>query len=504
MVVSPVRRPQSVSPAEWQEWSNHPWLADAAPGGEEFQLCLRLIDAAALEATPVAYLSHELPLIASELAAQYIAVVRRGADWETVADFGRRPVDKLPQQFFSEALDRDAAGWVQVAAPSGRGNWGFCATPLPSGNRSAELLVLYGRGLGQETLPGVLAAARGLACGLATTRDRERLVRRHQQLTAPLTEDVELVGESPAIAALRSTVEGLAGSDLPVLLQGERGTGKDVVARSLHYRGLRSDYPFVVFDCAARAEASSEVALFGIESRADANDARPGRINLADGGTLVLDRIGDLDAGGQARLLHLLEHKSVLCVGGSQPVRINVRVVAATDVSLVQAVREKKFRQDLYYRLSVVALDLPPLRDRPEDILPLADRFLKRFGGQARRKDLTLAPESRTRLAAYRWPGNVRELRNLMERIAFVSPADRVEPSYLEPFLGPDSTADGSSAADELTAATARFQQDHIRRLIRRAAGNMTAAAELLGLHRSNLYRKMRQLKMSEAREGEG
>jgi Nif-specific regulatory protein len=661
-----------VWPADWQEWSHLSSPASGVPGGAEFQLCQRLIESAGRAETAAIYLRHELPEVASEFAAQYVALVRHAAEWETVAEFGRCPVAHMSFQFFDESRKRNAAGCIQVPAPTGKGSWSICFAPLP-GEAFGELLVFCGRGLGQQALPGVLGAAHGLARGLeivrrheslgqrierlrailpvtpkliaaretksllemavaeaarlltaersilftwergqqelsawlaagshghtlrlpdtsgiegeclstgkaivvddaardtrinreveagtglairnllcvplvdsrgerigvfeainkregpfiaddqecltevgvlaaaalATTREREHLVRQHQQQTAPATQDVELIGESHATAALRSTVGRLAGTDLPVLLQGESGTGKDAVAQLLHHCGTRREHPCVIVDCGALAGASLESELFGCEPEAgvDAGGPRQGKVELADGGTLVLDGIGNLDERSQARLLHLLEHKAFLRVGGSQPIRVNVRIVAATNVSLVAAVREKKFREDLYYRLSVVAVDLPPLRDRPEDILPLADYFLGRFCAQSRRKNVTLAPDSRARLAANGWPGNVRELRNLMERIAFFGPAERVEPAYLALFLGPESARAAAISDLELNAATARFQQEHIRRMIQRAGGNMTAAAGLLGLHRSNLYRKMRQLKMSEARDAEG
>jgi Nif-specific regulatory protein len=344
-----------------------------------------------------------------------------------------------------------------------------------------------------------------VAVALANTREREHLVRRHKQLTEQVTQGVELVGESAAIVALRSTVDRLAATDLPVLLLGQSGTGKEVVAQSLHYRGPRRDSPFIPVNCAAVTETLLESELFGHEKGAftDARELRQGKFELAEGGTLFLDEIGDMSAGGQAKLLRVLEQRVMTRVGGSQPIRTNVRVVAATNVNLAQAVREKKFREDLYYRLSVVALELPPLRDRPEDILPLAEHFLERFCIQARRKTLELSSEAKTRLTVHPWPGNVRELRNLMERIAFLCPSARIEAADLAFILTPDPDAATTATDLELTAATSRFQQDYIRRMIKRARGNMTQAAELLGLHRSNLYRKMRQLEMSEARDND-
>ncbi|MCA9010332.1 MAG: sigma-54-dependent Fis family transcriptional regulator, partial [Planctomycetaceae bacterium] len=212
-----------------------------------------------------------------------------------------------------------------------------------------------------------------------------------------------------------------------------------------------------------------------------------------------LDEIGDMSAGGQAKLLRVLEQKVITRVGGSQTIPINVRIIAATNSNLSEAVRAKKFREDLYYRLGVVTLDLPALRERPEDILPLAEFFLRRFAVQAKRPQLQLSSEARRRLQSHLWPGNVRELRNLMERIAFLCPGDRVEPEDLAFMLSPESDNSKMPALDlGLDAATREFQRDFIRRSIHHVADNMTDAAKLLGLHRSNLYRKMKQLEMKE------
>ncbi len=672
MEVTHTINPAAVSQPDWLAWASLPWLARSAPGGAELQLCLRLIESASRFAGSTDLLKQELPEIASEFSAQWVGLVRRGPQLETIAEFGRQPLDALPQGFLSEALNRDAAGCMSADAQTSGGGWLYSAAPLYKGGEFGELLVLCGRALGPKSLPGVLVAARGLgwalevtrrrevlgrridrlrttlqiasqlgaaretrpllemiaseaarmlgadrssifiwdrehhemvacpamgfennmlrlpdntgivgeclhtgkaiivddayrdkrfhrevdaktgykthnllcvplldtrgerigafeainkrqggfsgddeeslvelgvqaAVALANTREREHLVRRHKQLTEQVTQGVEIIGESPAIVALRSTVERLAATDLPVLLLGESGTGKEVVAQSLHYRGPRRDSPFIAVNCAAVAETLLESELFGHEKGAftDAREMRQGKFELAEGGTLFLDEIGDMSASGQAKLLRVLEQKVITRVGGSQPIRTNVRIVAATNVNLVQAVREKKFREDLYYRLSVVALELPPLRDRPEDILPLATHFLDRFCIQARRRSLEFAPETKLRLAAHAWPGNVRELRNLMERIAFLCPNERVEASDLAFILSPDPDAASAATNLELSQATSRFQQEYIRRMIKRARGNMTVAAELLGLHRSNLYRKMRQLAMSEAPEAD-
>ncbi len=339
------------------------------------------------------------------------------------------------------------------------------------------------------------------AAAVSSTRERESLRRTHRHLTEQVTKNVTIIGESPPILALKSTIRRLAITDLPVLILGESGTGKEVVAQSLHYQGPRAERPFVAVNCAALTETLLESELFGHEKGAftDAHEMRRGKFELAEGGTIFLDEIGDMSLGGQAKLLRVLEQKVITRVGGSQSIPINVRVIAATNANLAESVRAKKFREDLYFRLNVVTLDLPPLRERPEDVLPLALHFLSLFATQARRANLALSTDAQRRLQAHSWPGNVRELRNLMERVAFLAPGETVETGDLAFILSPDRDDPLEPSADMgLSEATNAFQQSYIRKSIRRVRGNMSEAARLLGLHRSNLYRKMRQLGMSE------
>ncbi len=341
-----------------------------------------------------------------------------------------------------------------------------------------------------------------IAAALQNTRERELLVTSNRQLTEQVSRGVHIVGESPAIVAMRSTIRRLAGTDLPVLILGESGTGKEVVASSLHYQGSRADRPFIAVNCAALTETLLESELFGHERGAftDAHEMRRGKFELAEGGTIFLDEIGDLSAGGQAKLLRVLEQKVITRVGGSQTIPINARVIAATNARLAEAVRAKKFREDLYFRLNVVTLEIPPLRERADDILPLAEYFLEQFAVQARRGKMHLSAEARRRLQSHAWPGNVRELRNLMERVAFLAPAERIEVEDLAFILSPERDSFHEPSLDMgLSEATNSFQQEYIRRAIKRVRNNMSEAARLLGLHRSNLYRKMRQLDMAEA-----
>jgi len=345
------------------------------------------------------------------------------------------------------------------------------------------------------------------AAAVISTQERESLLRSHQHLTEQVTKGVAIIGDSPPIMALRSTIRRLAATDLPVLILGESGTGKEVVSQALHFQGPRAERPFIAVNCAALAETLLESELFGHEkgSFTDAHEMRRGKFESADGGTIFLDEIGDMSLGGQAKLLRVLEQKVITRVGGSQAIPINVRVVAATNTKLAEAVRAKKFREDLYFRLNVVTLDLPPLRERPDDIIPLAEHFLAGFAVQARRPKLPLTAEAQRRMQAHLWPGNVRELRNLMERVAFLAPGDKVEAEDLAFILSPDRDSFHEPSADMgLSEATDAFQENYIRKSIRRVRGNMSEAARMLGLHRSNLYRKMRQLGMSEAQSDDG
>lgn len=339
------------------------------------------------------------------------------------------------------------------------------------------------------------------AVAVRNLRERSLLNRSRDQLAQKFASQVEIVGTSSAISALRDTVNRLAATDLPVLVLGESGTGKEVVANAIHFGGTRANSPFVAVNCAAIAETLLESELFGHEQGAftDARDRRQGKFELADGGTLFLDEIGDMSLGGQAKLLRVLEQKVITRVGGSEAIPVNVRIIAATNSNLAESVRAKKFREDLYYRLSVVTLDLPPLRDRPEDILLLAEHFLKRFAAQARRPDMQLSPDARRRLQSHAWPGNIRELRNLMERVAFLAANVKIAVDDLAFILSPEQEGGGQLSLElGLDGGTREFQKAFIRRAIKQVGENMTDAAKLLGLHRSNLYRKMKQLTMTE------
>ncbi len=351
----------------------------------------------------------------------------------------------------------------------------------------------------QDDESALIELASHASVTLENVQDRQKLVATNRQIAEQVAEGVRLIGTCPAIEALRSIVKRVADTDLAVLVGGENGTGKEVVAQSIHYQSRRRGQPFVAVNCAAIPDALAESELFGHEKGAftDARDARSGKFELANGGTLFLDEIGDLSLNCQAKLLRVLEEKVLVRVGGSVPITTDARVLAATNQNLAEMVQQKRFREDLYFRLNVVTLELPPLRSRGDDIIMLSEHFLGDFCRRARRKMPEISAAAKKRLMEHHWPGNVRELRNLMERLAYLTTGDRIEAEDLAFILSPRSRATTiDDLGQNLSDATGRFQIEYIRRTIEQLGGNMSRAAERLGLHRSNLYRKMRQLGM--------
>ncbi len=353
-----------------------------------------------------------------------------------------------------------------------------------------------------EDEAALIELATHAAIALENTQQFEQLLATHRHIVDQVAQGVQLIGESPAVEALRSTVRRVADTELALLILGENGTGKEVVSQLIHYLSHRRNQPFIAVNCAAITETLLESELFGHEKGAftDAHESHAGKFELASGGTLFLDEIGDLSLAGQAKMLRVLEEKVVVRVGGSKPIHTDARIIAATNQNLAEMVRQKRFRQDLYFRLNVVTLELPPLRDRGEDVSLLAEHFLVDFCRKAHRKPLKFTAAARKRLQGHTWPGNVRELRNLMERLAYLLPADKIDADDLAFIISPGAESMGTVALNlTLAAATDTFQIDYITRAIDRAQGNMSLAAERLGLHRSNLYRKMRQLGMQTA-----
>jgi transcriptional regulator with GAF, ATPase, and Fis domain len=379
---------------------------------------------------------------------------------------------------------------------------------------AAPLLDARGRGVGvfevlnhragrfsDEDEAFLTELARHAAAAVENTQAISSLVQSRDRLVQNASDNLRLVGDCHQVIALRDTLTRVAATELAVLILGENGTGKEVIARGLHWQSARRDQPFVAVNCAAIAETLLESELFGHEKGAftDAISDRAGKFEVASGGTLLLDEIGEMSLAGQAKLLRVLEDKIVTRVGSERPIRTDVRIIAATNQDLVKLVREKRFREDLYFRLNVVTLQLPPLRERGNDVIILAEHFLDQFGHQIGRIPPGLSDNAKRRLRTHPWPGNVRELRNLMERVAYLTNGPVVEESDLAFVLSPITSSDLGAVPSNMTLADATdlFQRQYIQVHVDAVDGNLAAAAKQLGLHRSNLYRKMNQLGMN-------
>ncbi len=351
----------------------------------------------------------------------------------------------------------------------------------------------------------LIELARHASAALANTQTLERLKKTRERLTSDAEQQVQLIGDSPEMQTLKNTIARVGDTDLAVLLLGENGTGKEVVSRQIHYQSKRRYEPFVAVNCAAITESLLESELFGHEKGAftDAHETRDGKFQMASGGTLFLDEIGDMSLSGQSKLLRVLEEKIVVRVGGSSSIPVNVRVIAATNQNLVEMVRQKKFREDLYFRLTVVTLNLPALRQRGEDTLLLAEFFLTMFCNKIGRNKPTLSASAKRRLLAHDWPGNIRELRNIVERIAYLTTEEVLDDSHIDFVRSPradDAMSDAQiDLSQSLADATSEFQVRYIEQQIKACNRNVTQAAERMGLQRSNLYRKMKQLGMNSA-----
>ena len=319
-----------------------------------------------------------------------------------------------------------------------------------------------------------------------------------------LLKDEFVVGNDPAMDEVLRLVRKVSTTDTTVLITGETGTGKELIARIIHdrsNRSSRSSHPFIAINCAAIPDELTESELFGYEKGAftGAVLSKPGRFELADKGTLFLDEIGTLSQKVQGKLLRVLQEKNFERVGGIKTITVDTRLIAATNTNLKAAVEEGRFREDLFYRLNVIQVNLPPLRERPGDILPLVDLFLKRFNQKMDKKVTELENDALTQLLVYHWPGNIRELENAIERAVLMTDDSII---HLEDLPGEiasvemDSTPDSSDATlrEKVKSATARLEKQMILDALEKTGNNVTKAAKILGLSRKGLQLKMKAL----------
>jgi DNA-binding NtrC family response regulator len=305
-----------------------------------------------------------------------------------------------------------------------------------------------------------------------------------------------VVAVSPAMKEVLKIATRLAAVDSPVLVEGESGTGKDLLAHFIHYRGPRRDGPFLKIHCPSIPEDLLESELFGHEKGAftDARQAKAGKIELADGGTLYFDQVHDLQPSLQAKLLRVVEERRFERLGGTRTIEVDVRLVSSANQDLRQAVTAGRFREDLYHRLSVVPLTLPPLRERREDVLPLAETFLARERERQTTRARSFSREAADVLRGYHWPGNVRELRSVVERVALVSSDEVVTPAALPPQVLEQISA--LWVGRERRPSLKEVEQAYIRHVLEQVKGNQTRAASVLGISRKALWEKRRRYGM--------
>jgi len=343
--------------------------------------------------------------------------------------------------------------------------------------------------------------------GRATETDRLR--RENETLRQQVGHEDQLHGSSVAINTVRATLKRVSPTGSRVLISGPPGVGKEIAARMIHQWSPRSAAPFIVLSAAMMSPERVEEELFGSESE---GIVRPGLLEHAHGGTLFLDEIADMPLTTQAKILRVLTDQSYHRVGGQRPVKVDVRVLSATSRNLQDEIAAARFREDLFYRLNVVPVRLPPLRERREDIPELVNHFLTRFAAERRTAPPSISDEAMAALQAHDWPGNVRQLRNIIERTIILAPGDRV--ACIEVDLLPPEILDNQSAIGGSTTAMAimgsplreareSFEREYLKIQIRRFSGNISRTASFIGMERSALHRKLKALGIGDKREGD-
>ena len=374
----------------------------------------------------------------------------------------------------------------------GDGEASFVCVPLPLNRRATGVLCVELRFKAERDYErtgkffGVIASmiAQAIKVQRLLEAEREGLVQENVRLQGELRERYDfshILGTSRAMHAVCEQMMQVTRTNTTVLIRGDSGTGKELIAQAIHYNSQRAAKPFVKVSCAALPDSLIESELFGYEKGAFTGAAarKQGRFERADGGTLFLDEIGDINLATQVKLLRVLQEREFERVGGVEPVKVNVRLIAATNTHLEDAIAAGTFREDLLYRLNVFTIFVPPLRERKTDVLLLADHFLERMAADHRKRIRRISTPAIDMLMAYHWPGNVRELQNVIERAVLVCDADVVHAHHLPPTLQMADTSD-AAAAQSLSASLAAFEKDVIQDALKMARGNRAKAARLL------------------------
>ena len=390
---------------------------------------------------------------------------------------------------------------ISASGPLAGGAWKrVLAAPIMSQSKTLGVIYLEandpGLAFDEEHLQLATAVGRILGMPFENARRREWLEAENRRLREAIDIEHGMVGAGPRMREVFQFVSKVAPTGSTVLIRGESGTGKELVARAIHRNSPRADQPFVAINCAALTETLLESELFGHERGAftGAMMQKQGKLEIADRGTLFLDEVGELPLSFQTKLLRVIQEREFERVGGTRPIRVDVRLIAATNRDLESAIVSKAFREDLYYRLNVVSLVMPPLRDRREDIPLLARHFAAKHGKRAKRRVAGLSPEALACLEAYDWPGNVRELENAVERAVVLGSTDLIIPEDL-----PEAVLETTPAAEVAGGYHETVREEKKRAIVAaldRSGGNYTEAARLLGVHPNYLHRLARNLKL--------
>jgi two-component system nitrogen regulation response regulator NtrX len=321
--------------------------------------------------------------------------------------------------------------------------------------------------------------------------EKRNLEVENRALRENLLKKCKLVGNSPKMSQLREQIKLAAVSNSRVLILGESGSGKEIVAQLLHENSLRRGRPFIEVNCAAIPQELIESELFGHEkgSFTGAFETKKGKFEQADGGTLFLDEVGDMSLQTQAKVLRVIETQEFQRVGGNRNIKVDVRIISATNKDLGEEVKKENFREDLYFRLNVIPIKIPALRERPEDILSLVEHFLELFASEYGQQRKKISPDAIKILQKHAWPGNIRELKNVLERLVIMTPSKTINPGDL--FI-PDSSKSDYFAFNSLKDARELFERDFITRKLEENGWNVSKTAELLDIERSNLHRKIK------------
>jgi Nif-specific regulatory protein len=408
----------------------------------------------------------------------------------------------LAEDTARERYLRDKASQGEASATS------LICAPVTFGPKVLGLIYLYcndpHKALNAEDLEFVVAVAKQLGAVSHHMQRQASLLSENRSLRDQLRVESELIGDSPVMKHIEEQIGLVAGTNATVLIRGESGVGKELVARAIHYSSPRREGPFICLNCAAISETLLESELFGHEKGAftGATEKKIGKFEASDGGTIFLDEIGEMAFGTQAKFLRALEGHPFERVGGHTPIRVNVRVVAATNQPLEKALQEGKFRRDLFYRLQVVEIQVPPLRDRKSDVPQLADHFLRRFANETGRKLRGFAPAALKKMENYDWPGNVRELRNVIERAVALGkgPVLDAQDLWLSSLEMTVSAPLPTNSTYE-PLALEEAEKRHILQTLEHTEWNKRQAAAILKIERSTLDRKIRQHQMKKEKE---